>query len=114
MASKRSSGRSNGFLALFAAVLVAASATACCRGSSSSSSSGSGSGTGIGSPTAFNVGDSVDVEWNGGWWQARILSVNGGLYRIHYVGWGNNWDESVPARRVRASTGTAKKGSGPN
>ena len=102
--------RSNGWLALIAAVVVATSATACCRSSSSSSSGGSG----IGSPTAFNVGDSVDVEWNGGWWQARILSVNGGLYRIHYIGWGTNWDESVPARRVRPSTGTAKRGSGPN
>lgn len=103
--------RSNGWVGLFAAVLAATSATACCR---SSSSTGSGGGSGIGSPSAFNVGDSVDVEWNGAWWQARILSVNGGLYRVHYVGWGSNWDESVPARRVRAKTGTAKRGSGPN
>ena len=52
-------------------------ATGCCRGKSTGSTSDT-SGPGIGSPVGtFKAGDSVDVEWNGSWWQGRVLSVNG-------------------------------------
>lgn len=62
----------------------------------------------------WKSGDKVDVSWNGTWWQASILSVNGATYRVHYIGWASSWDENVGASRVRAWTGGAKKGSGPN
>lgn len=112
--------RSNSWLGVVALLVAVTAGTGCCRGSSSSGSSssntGTGTGAGIGSPggiSAFKAGDSVDVQWNGSWWQARILSVNGGLYRVHYAGYGSNWDESVTAARVRPFSGTAKRGTGP-
>ena len=97
-------------------IALALTATACCGGKSKSTAGGTASGDGIGSPAAgsFRAGDKVDVEWNGSWWQAKVLSTTGGLYRVHYVGWQSSWDENVIARRVRPSSGTAKRGALPN
>jgi hypothetical protein len=61
----------------------------------------------------WRPGASVDVNWKGSWYQGRVLSVSGGLYRIHYIGWASSWDETVPASRLRAATGSARRGSGP-
>ncbi len=53
----------------------------------------------------FKVGDAVDVEWKGDWWKAEVKRVRAGpVYYIHYVGWGNEWDEWVAPRRIRART----------
>lgn len=49
----------------------------------------------------YDVGDSVDVEWNSSWWKAEVLAVNSDTYRIHYVGWSSSWDEDVTPKRVR-------------
>lgn len=59
----------------------------------------------------WKSGDKCDVEWNGSWWQGQILEVKGSKYKIHYVGWGANWDEVVDAKRLRPPTGSAQKGS---
>jgi hypothetical protein len=40
------------------------------------------------------------AQWKGRWWPAQILSKSGERYRIHYDGWGSNWDEYVPATRL--------------
>lgn len=41
------------------------------------------------------------VEWGGSWWQATILASEGdGRVRIHYDGWGKEWDETVDASRL--------------
>lgn len=54
---------------------------------------------------AFKVGDPVDVEWKGDWWKAEVKRVRSGpAYYIHYAGWGNEWDEWVGPRRIRART----------
>lgn len=54
---------------------------------------------------SFKKGDDVDVEWNGQWWKGNVLSVSAGpTYRIHYVGWGPEWDEDVGPSRIRART----------
>lgn len=50
----------------------------------------------------FGVGDRVEVEWHGSWWRATILEVEGNRYRIHYDGYGSEWDELVAEDRVRA------------
>lgn len=63
--------------------------------------------------SAYKVGDKVDVNWKGTWYQGKILSAGGGNYKIHYIGWASSWDESVPASRIRAWTGKASKGSKP-
>lgn len=60
----------------------------------------------------WKVGDNVDVSWNGSWWAAQIIAVNGGLYRVHYIGWNASWDENVTLARIRPSTAQAKRGTG--
>ncbi|MFA7268122.1 MAG: caspase family protein [Sterolibacterium sp.] len=49
----------------------------------------------------FSRGDSVDVEWHGSWWPARVLEVRNGKYKIHYDNYGNEWDEFVDQTRIR-------------
>lgn len=46
------------------------------------------------------VGESVFVEWKGSWWPAKVLKVSKGAYRIHYDGYGPEWDEDVTISRV--------------
>ena len=42
------------------------------------------------------------VEWRGSWWPATIIGrTPQGELRVHYDGWGNEWDETVDASRVR-------------
>lgn len=54
----------------------------------------------------FKVSDSVDVLWNGGWYNATILATAvGAKYRVHYVGYKSHWDEWVPEARVRSKPG---------
>ena len=41
------------------------------------------------------------VEWHGSWWPATVIgSERNGALRVHYDGWGNEWDETVDASRV--------------
>ena len=60
---------------------------------------------------SYSAGDKVDVNWNGAWWKGEVLATDGAKFKIHYVGWGANWDESVPAARLRAQTADSKVGS---
>jgi hypothetical protein len=58
---------------------------------------------------AFKNGDKVDVQWQGDWWKASVIGVNAGpTYKVHYEGWGNEWDESVPPARIRARTSASR------
>jgi hypothetical protein len=43
------------------------------------------------------------VEWGGRWWPATILATRpDGRMRVHYDGWGKEWDETVaPSRLIR-------------
>ena len=50
---------------------------------------------------ALRPGRLVEVESEGGWWEAEILEVRGSRYHVHYVGWENEWDEWVGKDRVR-------------
>ena len=47
------------------------------------------------------VGDRVDIEWKGFWFEGRVLEVNGDQYKVHYDGYSAVWDEWVPADRLR-------------
>lgn len=44
----------------------------------------------------------VEVLWGGSWWAAEVVERRGRLAKIHYVGWGSEWDEWVGPERVRA------------
>ena len=41
------------------------------------------------------------VEWGGSWWAARVLGTErDGSVRVHYLGWGSEWDEAVAPSRL--------------
>src|SRR5690606_10943376 len=53
------------------------------------------------SASRFPVGSRVCVEWRGTWWDATVVEVVGpSLWRIHYDGWSQRWDEVVPLSRI--------------
>jgi hypothetical protein len=90
------------FHVALAAALLLGTALACKKGTTTSTVRGDAAPT-------FKAGDNVDVLWNGEWWQATVVSANTGpSYKIHYVGWGNEWDEEVGEERIRARTSTSR------
>jgi hypothetical protein len=44
----------------------------------------------------------IEVEWKGKWFPAVVLKKDGEKSLIHYVNFGDEWDEWVTAERVRA------------
>jgi hypothetical protein len=50
----------------------------------------------------------VEVEWNGTWYPALILGrTSQGRFRIHYIGYPESDDETVPAKRIRYPFGSS-------
>lgn len=49
----------------------------------------------------FRVGDTVDIEWQGTWWAGSIIQKRGQRFKVHYTGWGAEWDEWVTTTRLR-------------
>jgi len=47
------------------------------------------------------VGDQIKVEWNGSWWDAIILEIDGGRHLINYIGFDSDWDEWVTSERIQ-------------
>lgn len=52
----------------------------------------------------------VEVEWQGDWYPAVVLENRGAKYKIHYVGYGAEWDEWIDAARLRRSSTTSVYG----
>ncbi|HJM67789.1 MAG TPA: Tudor-knot domain-containing protein [Candidatus Thalassarchaeaceae archaeon] len=49
----------------------------------------------------YGVGEQIKVEWEGSWWDANILEINGDNHLIHYVGFDSSWDEWVTTERMQ-------------
>jgi hypothetical protein len=50
----------------------------------------------------YKVGDRVRVEWHGQMYPAVITAIVGAeRYRIHYEGYGPEWDETVGLSRIQ-------------
>ena len=49
------------------------------------------------------VGEQLRVEWNGAWYDARIVDVDGDRYRITYDGYDSSWDEWVTTKGCKPS-----------
>jgi len=51
---------------------------------------------------AYYQGEQVYILWNGNWYPGEILAVyNGrGTYKVHYDGYGSEWDEEVGPDRL--------------
>jgi tRNA A-37 threonylcarbamoyl transferase component Bud32 len=60
-------------------------------------------------PAPYKVGQNVDVNWKGSWWQGTVTAVKGDKFLVHYIGWSSSWDEWVTTARLRPWTGTARK-----
>src|SRR5262249_45248697 len=62
----------------------------------------------LGCRRAHQVGDHVLVEWRGGDYPAVIVGVEGpSRFHVHYDGFGEDWDEVIPATRIRGRLSTA-------
>jgi hypothetical protein len=42
-----------------------------------------------------------EVEWQGTWWDAKVMKKEKDRWYIHYVGWGKEWDEWVGKERIK-------------
>jgi sRNA-binding protein len=58
-------------------------------------------GTPVVASTALTPGQSVQVSWNGRWYNATVIRLVGRNVRIHYDGWADSWDGNVPRNRIR-------------
>jgi hypothetical protein len=65
-----------------------------------------------GLPSTFELGDArpkpcarygerVEARYRNRWWPATIVGEEGGAWRVHYDGFGEEWDEVVGADRMR-------------
>lgn len=67
---------------------------------------------------AQRVGDKIQIESSGAWYNGKILQVNGDQYQVTYDDWGSSWDEWVGMDRIKllakpvapATTGKYKVG----
>jgi hypothetical protein len=49
----------------------------------------------------WQAGAHVWIEWRGTWWAGTVVQPAGeGLYRVHYTGWSESYDETVTAHRL--------------
>jgi hypothetical protein len=60
--------------------------------------------------TTSHVSERVEVEWQGEWYPATVLEVRGAKYRIHYLGYGSDWDEWVDGARLRSTSSVTPAG----
>lgn len=51
--------------------------------------------------TKGRLGQRVSIEWHGSWWDGEIVAMKNGFYKVHYSGWGAEWDEWVEPNRLR-------------
>jgi hypothetical protein len=51
---------------------------------------------------AHQVGDHIVVDWRGDEYPAVIVGIEGpAKFHVHYDGYSDDWDESIPATRIR-------------
>lgn len=51
----------------------------------------------------YKIGDHVRVDWHGQMYPATIVGIVGQeKYRVHYEGYGTEWDETVGLARIQA------------
>ena len=57
-------------------------------------------------PSVYRLGDRVRVEWHGSIYTATIVNVLGDdRYRVHYEGYGSEWDEDIALSRIQRKGG---------
>jgi len=61
----------------------------------------SNAGQNAGYAMPYRLGDAVQVLWKGRWYAATVIQIGQNKVKIHYDGYGNNWDEWVGSNRIR-------------
>ncbi len=51
--------------------------------------------------TAWKAGDKLEIKWGSSWYKGEVIAVDGERYKVHYDGYGSNWDEWAGADRLR-------------
>jgi hypothetical protein len=65
------------------------------------------SGNPVAASTPLGIGQKVQVQWNGQWWNGEVLAIlSDGRVKIHYAGWDSSWDEAVPRSRLQLANKT--------
>jgi hypothetical protein len=56
----------------------------------------------VSADTRLQAGAAIHVKWQTSWWAAEVVTPNAdGTVKIHYTGWGSNWDEVVSRERIQ-------------
>lgn len=55
---------------------------------------------------SYQAGDDVEIFWGEKWYPGAVLEAKDGKYKVHYEGYGNNWDEWAQADRLRRRSQT--------
>jgi hypothetical protein len=50
------------------------------------------------------VGQKLEARWHATWWAAEVVAAKNGFFKIHYTGWGSEWDEWMEIDRLRGAT----------
>lgn len=58
---------------------------------------------------AQKVGDKIQIEHSGSWYDGKILKVEGDKYYVTYDGWSDSWDEWVGIDRIKNYSTDEKK-----
>jgi hypothetical protein len=60
--------------------------------------------------TQLSPGDAIQGYKNGSWRDATVLAVlDDGRVKVHWIGFGDEWDEAVPRSRLRILAGANKE-----
>ena len=60
-------------------------------------------------PGPFKLGQFCESRWEDKWWRARVIDGREGESKVHYLGFGAEWDEWVKADRLREPQGIGVK-----
>ncbi|MFN0018465.1 MAG: Tudor-knot domain-containing protein [Pirellulaceae bacterium] len=52
-------------------------------------------------PAPKGAGERMEVEWNGQWYKAKCIAVDGERRKVHYTTYDDSWDEWVGPDRMR-------------
>ena len=64
--------------------------------------------------TSYRLHEKVKVKWQGSWWDAEVVEIKNGQYKIHYDNYGSNWDEWVNTDRMQSKGGSTSVNSKQN
>ena len=70
------------------------------KGANSGTASATTSSTASGA-AELAVGSKIEAKYEGEWYPAKIIKVDGQKYFIHYDAYDNGWDEWITAARIK-------------